>query len=329
MARTGEPVSWAALVVPALVAFFGALGLARSPLARRLIDRPNERSLHTEATPRVGGIALLLGALSIAAWGSDPTIRGLLVFAVALAVVSAMDDARPLPVLVRLGAHALAAVGAVLYLGSPADGAYSVFTLLVFAVPAIAWMTNLFNFMDGSDGLAGCMGAVGFGTLGLVALTANEPALGFASLAIASANIGFLGVNWPPARVFMGDAGAIPLGFLAGVLGVLGFVRHVWPAWFPVMVFAPFVFDATFTLLRRLARRERIWIAHRQHAYQKLVLTGWNKRKLATWALVAMICNAAAACAALRQSGSERYVIISVLAVAWLLLLAAIERRRA
>ncbi len=321
-------MTWLALTVPAGVAVLGALALARSPLARRLLDRPNERSLHTEATPRVGGMALLVGALPLAAWGGDETIRGLLVFAVGLAVVSAMDDARPLPVAVRLGVHALAAAGAILYLVPRTDGTYSGLLLRATAGPAIAWMTDLFNFMDGSDGLAGSMATVGFAALGLIAFVANEPALAFACFAIASASIGFLGVNWPPARIFMGDAGAIPLGFLAGILGLLGFVRHAWPAWFPVMVFAPFVFDATFTLLRRLVRRERVWIAHRQHAYQRLVLTGWNKRRLASWALVAMIGNALVASAALRQDGAERYVIISVLAVAWLLLLAAIERRR-
>ena len=317
----------AALVVPALVAFFGALLLARSPLARRLLDRPNERSLHTEATPRVGGIALLAGALAVAFFAATPEVAQILAIAVVLALVSAMDDARPLPVAVRLFAHALCAAAAAWVVFRASGGSIAP-AVVVAAVPAIAWMTNLFNFMDGSDGLAGSMAAVGFGTLGIVAIGGSEPALGIACLALASASIGFLGVNWPPARVFMGDAGAIPLGFLAGALGLLGFARHAWPAWLPVMVFAPFIFDATCTLLRRIARRERIWIAHRQHAYQRLVLTGWNKGRLAAWSLAAMLVDALASCAGLGQSGDAPYVIISVLAAAWLLLLAAIERRR-
>ena len=318
-----------AVLVPAIIAGLGTLALARSPIARRLLDRPNERSLHSEVVPRVGGIALLAGALPFAFADASPALAMVLALAVALAIVSALDDVRALPVVVRLAAHFAAASLAVYAIFGDAYRSHSVAPfILPLAVLAIAWMTNLFNFMDGSDGLAGSMAAIGFGTLGVVALGGGHADIGIACVALASASLGFLVVNWPPARVFMGDAGAIPLGFLAGAIGALGWLRSTWPAWFPVMVFAPFVFDATFTLLRRLARRERVWIAHRQHAYQRLVLTGWNKRRLAIASSAAMIANAVVACAALRQAGDARYVIISVLAAAWLLLLATIERRR-
>lgn len=318
-----------AVVLPAVIACLGTLALARSPIARRLLDRPNERSLHTEVVPRVGGIALLAGALPFAFATASPTLAILLALALLLAIVSAIDDVRALPVAVRLAAHFAAAVVASMVVIGDAVRIGTLSPLYIpLAILAIAWMANLFNFMDGSDGLAGSMAAVGFGTLGMIALGIGQVGLGTACIALASASVGFLAVNWPPARVFMGDAGAVPLGFLSGALGALGWMASAWPAWFPVMVFAPFVFDATFTLLRRLARRERVWIAHREHGYQRLVLTGWNKRKLAAWSLAAMSANAAVACAALRQSGAARYAIISVLAVAWLLLLATIERRR-
>ena len=320
----------ALLAVPALVAFAGALLLRASPLARRLLDRPNERSLHTEVTARVGGIALIAGALAVAAVHATPDIAILLGCAVLLALVSAVDDARSLPVQVRLPAHLAAATVAFLAIGAPlgiespagwVEGAV--------AVLAIAWMTNLFNFMDGADGLAGGMAAIGFAALAFTAFASGAMAIAWCCAALASASAGFLVLNFPPARVFMGDAGSIPLGFLAGALGLAGIVEDAWPLWFPLLVFSPFIVDASVTLLRRLAHGERIWRAHRQHAYQRLVLGGWSKRRLALWGYALMIAVAVSACVALRQDVAVRWFIISVWVAAYVPLLAAIERHRA
>ncbi len=122
----------------------------------------------------------------------------------------------------------------------------------------IAWSTNLYNFMDGIDGLAATMGAIGFAAYGFAALAAgpariegivSAPAL----LALAAAILPFLAVNRPRASMFLGDVGAVPLGFLAAAFGVAGVVYGMWPAWFPLLVFLPFIADATLTLLRRIA----------------------------------------------------------------------------
>jgi len=114
------------------------------------------------------------------------------------------------------------------------------------------------------------MTVFGFGAYGVAAIRADVP--GEAYFALAAAALPLLAVNAPPARVFMGDLGAVPTGFLAGVFGVSGCVAGAWPAWFPLLVFLPFVADATLTLLQRLARGEPLFEAHRGHYYQR-----WNR----------------------------------------------------
>jgi len=307
-----------AVIVPGAVAAALILALSRSPLARRLLDRPNERSLHTVPTPRIGGIAIVLSAFP---WGfahGATSLAWIFSCAAALAVLSFIDDIRSLPVGVRLAAH-LAAAGVVV-----APLGLALAAAIVVAV-AIAWMANLFNFMDGADGLAGGMAAIGFAAYAIAAQLAGEQPLAIACTALASAALGFLAFNFPPARVFMGDAGSVPLGFLAGALGLAGYARGAWPAWFPVLVFSPFVVDASVTLLRRAFRGERLWRAHRGHYYQRLVLAGWTARRVALAEYAVM---AAATGAALAGRGAGLMLqcgIISAAALLYALLILAIE----
>jgi UDP-GlcNAc:undecaprenyl-phosphate GlcNAc-1-phosphate transferase len=213
-----------------------------------LQDIPNDRSLHTEPIPRTGGIALMAGILS----GWMLMLRSwdwwIVLPALGLFVLSLVDDMRNLSPRTRLVGHSIAAV--IVLSGSGVDLPWTLPILLY-----IVWMTNLYNFMNFS---------------------------------IGAAALGFLYYNFNPARVFMGDAGSIPLGFLAAAFGLLGWQREYWPFWFPVLVFSPFVADATFTLLRRLLRKERLSQAHRSHYYQRLVQMGWGHRKtaLAEYALM-------------------------------------------
>lgn len=313
---------WACAILPAAAAAAFLAWARRAAWARHLVDHPNERSLHVRPTPRVGGIALIGSALACATPLVDATLGAIAACALFLAAVSLLDDVRSLPIEVRLPAHFLAAGVAVLVLGASSSlGWIEALT----AALAIAWMANLFNFMDGTDGLAGGMAAIGFATLAIAARDAAG--LGLFALALASASAGFLLHNFPPARVFMGDAGSVPLGFLAGALGAYGFAAGVWPAWFPLLVFSPFIVDATVTLLRRLLRRERVWKAHREHAYQRLVLGGWSRRRLALSAYALMSAAAASALAARELGGRTPYAIIALWLATYLVLLAGIERR--
>jgi UDP-N-acetylmuramyl pentapeptide phosphotransferase/UDP-N-acetylglucosamine-1-phosphate transferase len=265
---------------PALAAFavsFACLWVLLLPFGRRLmLDRPNERSLHARPVPRSGGIAIAAGIAVYAGMSDVAAVQGvgaILVIAGALAALSLADDIVTLPTLLRLAAH-LAAAGAALSV-MPGVGDPLVFAALLLG---IAWYANLYNFMDGADGLAGGMAVFGFGAYALAAHLAGHGALATAGDSVAAASLAFLLVNFHPARLFMGDVGSVPLGFLAGALGVLGWREGVWPLWFPVLVFAPFVCDATLTLLKRLLRRERVWQAHKDHYYQRLVRMGFGHR---------------------------------------------------
>jgi UDP-N-acetylmuramyl pentapeptide phosphotransferase/UDP-N-acetylglucosamine-1-phosphate transferase len=239
-----------------------------------------------------------------------------------LALVSLADDARSLPIEVRLPAHAVAAAVAVLAVGDPAWG----WAIAIVAVCAIVWMTNLYNFMDGSDGLAGGMALIGFGTLAMAASDSGFAALALGCAAIAAAAAGFLLHNFPPARVVLGDSGSVPLGFLAGGLGALGIAHGAWAWWFPALVFSPFIVDATVTILRRVLGKERIWIAHRSHFYQRLVLAGWSRRRVALASYGLMVLVALSALVAQRSGESLRYAIILVWSAIYPMVLVAIER---
>jgi UDP-N-acetylmuramyl pentapeptide phosphotransferase/UDP-N-acetylglucosamine-1-phosphate transferase len=178
-----------------------------------------------------------------------------------------------LPARVRFGGHA-AAVAALVTV-YPADVRW--WALAAMAV-LLVWLVNLYNFMDGSDGLAGGMALIGFSGYAMGAMISNraDPALALACVIVAGAAAGFLLFNFHPARIFLGDAGSIPLGFLAGALGYWGWREGVWPVWFPAVCFSTFIGDASVTLLKRLLRGEKFWQAHREHYYQRMVQSGFG-----------------------------------------------------
>lgn len=322
-------LAWSfALLAPAALAWLAIALLLRSRWARRVTDEPNERSLHTVPTPRVGGLGVWAGALPVAAFFADPPILVLLGCAALLALISLADDVRSLPIQVRLPAHVAAATIAILAIAAPSmarPGLGAVEAAL--AIVALVWMTNLFNFMDGSDGLAGGMATIGFGAMALAAAQAGQTPLALACAAIASAAAGFLAHNFPPARAFLGDAGSVPLGFLAGALGLHGALSGAWTLAFPLLVFSPFIADATVTLALRIARGEPFWRAHRGHYYQRLVVAGWAPRRLALRASALMALAAASALLARTQGTEMQFGIILGWAAAYLLLFIAIERR--
>jgi UDP-N-acetylmuramyl pentapeptide phosphotransferase/UDP-N-acetylglucosamine-1-phosphate transferase len=187
-------------------------------------------------------------------------------------------------------------------------------------------MSNLYNFMDGSDGLAGGMALFGFGFYGVAAAWAGDPSFALLCLSVAGAALGFLFFNFPPARIFMGDCGSVPLGFLAAALGVIGWHNHYWPAWFPALVFSPFVVDASVTLVRRGSRGERVWRAHRSHYYQRLVQAGWGHRNTGLMEYALMIVCGLAALAG-RAAALPAQIAVLVVAVAvYLTLILVLER---
>jgi len=268
-------------LISALITLFLALIMTLSKDGT-LQDIPNDRSLHTEPVPRTGGIALMAGILSgwmlliqfWAWWIVLPTLG--------LFVLSLVDDVRNLSPRTRLLGHFVAS--AIVLSGAGVDLLW-LLPVLLFLV----WMTNLYNFMDGSDGLAGGMTFFGFSFYGIACLMSGDEAFAMMNFAVGGAALGFLYHNFHPAKIFMGDAGSIPLGFLAAAFGVWGWQQEYWPFWFPILVFSPFIADATFTLAKRLSRRENIFQAHCSHYYQRLVQMGWGHQKTAIAEYVLML----------------------------------------
>lgn len=265
----------------------------------KIQDIPNERSLHATPIPRIGGIALMAGLLSGWALMLTSLKWWILVPLIGLFIVSLLDDLQGLPVRKRLLAHFIAA--AILVGGSglfTSQGIIVALAVLLFAV----WMTNLYNFMDGSDGLAGGMALIGFSMYGVAALFAHDDTQAMLNFTIGAAALGFLFNNFPPAKMFMGDAGSVPLGFLAFAMGLLGWQQDYWAAWFPLLVFSPFVVDASVTLTKRVLCREKFWVAHREHYYQRLVQVGWGHRNVALLEYGLMLGSGVSALFALGQT---------------------------
>lgn len=270
------------IYIPSIAAFLITAAviaiILRSKLGSAVQDVPNERSLHSKPVPRTGGIALMVGVLSgwIALWPS--VVWWIVVPTVLLIAVSFIDDLHNLSVKERLLAHMIAAtvlvIGANIY---DQQGFWIAISLLF----AVVWMINLYNFMDGSDGLAGGMALFGFANYGIAALLAHDESFAMMNLAISAAALGFLFFNFSPAKIFMGDAGSIPLGFLVAAMGLWGWQRGDWPPLFPVLVFLPFIADATVTLIKRTLQGMKITEAHRDHYYQRAIQSGMSHRRVA------------------------------------------------
>ena len=265
--------------------WLATLSVLRLLRNRGVLDIPNERSSHSSPTPRGGGIAVasVLLAVWLVFWlnsaGDAATHHFWIILAAgaALALISWIDDVRgDLPAILRLGAQAIA-VGAGLF-ALPVGGAVFQGALppeLDLALSGLIWLwfLNLFNFMDGIDGMAGSQTAsAGLGLFALAVICPAAAGFGAYGLALAAVALGFLPWNWQPARIFLGDVGSIPLGFAIGWLLLSLATFGLWQAALLLVLY--FVADASFTLVRRLTRGERIWRAHHKHYYQVAVADG-------------------------------------------------------
>ena len=267
-----------AVFVMVHVAAFAGTGLAFILLSwLSLFDHPNERSSHSGPIPRGAGLVvtpILAAAVGgIGFYGPNAPASALAVAGLALALgfVSWRDDRRGLPIPVRLVAQA-GAIAAALYVMRDAGpffgGALPPGLDLAAAGFLWLWFVNLFNFMDGIDGIAATETVlIGFGAAIVAALVGAVGGLSLIGVSFAAAATGFLWWNWPPAKIFLGDVGSIPLGFLLGWLLLLLAQQGQWAAALILPLY--YLADATLTLAGRILRRERFWQAHRQHFYQR------------------------------------------------------------
>jgi UDP-GlcNAc:undecaprenyl-phosphate/decaprenyl-phosphate GlcNAc-1-phosphate transferase len=276
---------WPALVPALLIAFgCGLVGAAAMARLRLLVDQPNARSSHVLPTPRGGGVGLVVGALAGALWlGAEAAWVGLAAGALVASVAGLADDARAQGAFVKFGAQFLAA--ALAMAGGAVFGIVHVpgvgpVDLGAFAGPVtFLWfvgLTNAYNFMDGLDALAASTGAVAALFAGLVLAIDGHHALAGLAFMLAAACSGFLPLNWPRARVFMGDVGSQFLGFSFAGLGVLAANADASGQlfWLVPLLLMHFLFDTMLTAARRAANGENVLAAHRGHLYQRLNQSG-------------------------------------------------------
>ncbi|HEY5794110.1 MAG TPA: glycosyl transferase [Bosea sp. (in: a-proteobacteria)] len=281
------------LILPVAAAVSALLCVLLRPLlVRYALARPNARSSHRVPTPQGGGIAVLAGAflalgLALQIWPPPPDASSLafvIVAALALAVVGAWDDIRPLSAGLRLGLQALCVAVVIVYAAPDVrlfPEAMPVGVERCLALLAGIWFVNLTNFMDGIDwitvaGFVPLAGAVAFaGGFGLI-----DPATALLAAALCGGLIGFAPFNKPTARLFLGDVGSLPIGLFTAYL----LYRLAGTGALAAALILPLyhVADATITLLRRLARRERVWEAHRSHFYQQATTNGYSVRSVVT-----------------------------------------------
>lgn len=273
-------IYWWLIPVVAGVSLVLTAALRRYAMARSIIDIPNARSSHSIPTPRGGGVAIVVAfLLALPVLGLAQLVPASALVAIGgagilVAVIGFMDDHGHIAARWRLLGHFVAAAWSLFWLGGlPSITVFGISLDLgwigcIMAAIYLVWMLNLYNFMDGIDGIASveaisaCLGACLLYWCGGFESLIWVPAL------LAMAVGGFLFWNFPPARIFMGDAGS---GFLGVVLGVIS-IQAAWVSsqllWAWLILLGVFIVDATFTLIRRLLRGDKVYEAHRSHAYQ-------------------------------------------------------------
>ncbi len=270
-------------------------GIRRCSEQRRIMDIPNPRSLHTHPVPLCGGLAIvfisIIGLIIIgilrSAWPWS-TLFYYVSGATLIAVIGLLDDLHSRPIWVRMGVHLLSAALVILGIGYWSkvnipflDTLNMGWLGLPFTFLWIVGLTNAYNFMDGIDGIASLQAVVAGLGWAILGWLGNQPLIAVLGLLLAASSLGFLGHNWPPARIFMGDVGSTFLGFTFAVIPVVAAQRDPRFVLIGVVIVWPFIFDTVFTFLHRILHRENVLTSHCSHIYQRLVKLGFSQKTVA------------------------------------------------
>lgn len=249
-----------------------------------LIAHPGERQSHTVATPAGGGLGIIFSlvvaslCLQWVVFIPDFWWQKMLPGIVLLAAVGWRDDKLPVSSLIRLLVQLTVSLWLLGY------GWFEISLtgagLFAIAVLAMIWMMNLYNFMDGSNGMAGFQGVFAGLAMAVIFHAGDESAMALIALAVAAGSAGFLPLNFPRARVFMGDVASVPLGFIFAAFAVYGVQSGALDLPVAILIMSVFIVDSTMTLVARVFRGERWYTAHAQHVYQRLIAQGWSHRKV-------------------------------------------------
>lgn len=318
-------------------------------LSRHLssMDVPNERSAHTKATPRGGGIAILVafltGILLIQFVGDSAPIRagyflGFLAAALVIGAMSLYDDFHPVSAVVKLLGQVTAVV-CVMAAGMLIDTVRlplaGEFQIGFIAYPVtffwLLGLANAYNFMDGLDGLAASTAVIAAAFFAYISFSQGSSFIYLASLTIAAASLGFMLFNWQPAKIFMGDVGSVFLGFTFAAMAVIAAqYDHSHTSFFVLpMLLLHFIFDSTFTFVRRLYAGENVFQGHRTHIYQLLNRMGYSHRRVASIYALAAVTQGVAAVWMVKNLGEERlYVFVPFLVCYLIVAVLVLSRAR-
>jgi UDP-N-acetylmuramyl pentapeptide phosphotransferase/UDP-N-acetylglucosamine-1-phosphate transferase len=326
----------------AIVTFLACFPVIRFLNRRAILDHPGERSSHEIPTPRGGGIALVavlvVGLTAFAGIMADRNLAVLAGGVLLLAVVSFTDDLHPLPQGIRFCVHLISAAILLLNLETPGEvplGINQDRRLLLLLWYGGLWLylvgySNAFNFMDGINGLAAVQTIVsGLGVVIVASIVAPKalfaPAL--AGALLAGVACGFLPHNFPRARVFLGDVGSVPLGFVSAALAVTLAQEAGWWLIVPLaLLHANYILDTSITFCRRVLRGDKWYLPHREHFYQRLVRSGKTHTAVTTWELLLQAAVLAAVIFYLHLPAARIAIVLTVVLM-WLLFFAWAEFR--
>jgi len=324
-----------AFIVLVAIAYFGVDITRNWLLKRRVIDLPNERSSHTVPTPRGGGLVIVVSTLIVALVSmvlAKNWQQGIVFVLVGSGVawIGWQDDVKSLSPKIRFLFQAIAAMLTVVGLGY-----FDAITIPLFGelkmgivgIPiTILWiigLINAYNFMDGIDGISGSVAlTAALGWMLFLGVTGNFSSPVFwIALAIAATNLGFLGHNWPPARIFIGDVASTFLGFCFAVLPLLTIKQIEDSFLLGVIVMWAYILDTAITFLRRLIKGEHVFSAHRTHIYQRLVISGYQVSSITSLYLLFTSLGVILAYAWIQKLAFAPAAIIIGLPVLWILLI--------
>ena len=314
-----------------VLSYIGVYFIRRYAERRQILDHPNERSSHVMPTPRGGGLTIVVLVLGAGIWASTEAgwSRSLiyLMCGLVIAFLGWRDDLSSLSMRVRFAVQGLVAVVAIYGLGYFKSVTIPLFGELQLGVVGVAitflWiigLTNAFNFMDGIDGIAG--GVAFAGGLGWMMLASNmgNVLVFWIALAIAASSLGFLGHNWSPAKIFMGDVASTFLGYTFAALPLLSSDKSGDALMLGTLLMWTFILDTSLTFFQRAFKRKNVFTAHRSHLYQRLVIGGYSHATISTLYIFLTLLGCLLAYAWSRGQAFAPPLIILGLPLIWILL---------
>lgn len=272
------------------LAYLGVSLYRRWATKNQMVYEPNELTAHTKTMPHGGGVVIvavtLIGATALALFGYQLPLISLIAYlngAIIIAIVSWFDDKNYLPIAIRFSAHSVAAMTIIVALVITTTQAGSSFWLgqwgWLAGVGAFFWLAgfaNLFNFMDGVDGMAGLQAVVAGLAWAILGWHAELPAIAAIGLFMAASSLGFLGHNWSPATIFMGDVSSVFLGYTLAALPLLAAQKDLALLPLGIIITWPCFFDPALTIIRRLLRGENVFIRHRSFLFHRMAIVGYS-----------------------------------------------------